>query len=225
MKRIIFGLLVVLWGFCTAQADEAKNTYQLMVFGDSLSAGYRLNKNDSFAAQLQQALMNAGYRNVKVINNSRSGETTAGGLRRQPQAIKQKPNGVLLELGINDILHGESISKTTHNLSELIQNFQSNHIAVLLAGMKAPPITELAYAQQFEQMYRTLAQKYHVQLYPFFMQALFETAGGRYEKALPYLLPDKAHPTSEGVSLMVKHILPTVISFLQQQGITPNLTK
>lgn len=225
MKRIIFGLLIVLWGFCSAQADETKNIYRLMIFGDSLSAGYRLNKNESFAAQLQQALIDAGYNNVKVINNSRSGETTAGGLRRQPKAINLKPNGVLLELGINDILHGDSISETTKNLSTLIQNFQSNHIAVLLAGMKAPPITEPVYAQQFEQMYRTLAQKFHVQLYPFFMQALFETAGGRYDKALPYLLPDKAHPTSEGVSLIVKNILPTVISFLEQQKITPTHTK
>lgn len=120
------------------------------------------------------------------------------------------------------MLRGESVARITQNLSELIENFQDDDIAVLLAGMKAPPITEPAYARQFEQMYQSLARKYRVKLYPFFMQAIFQNAGGSYEKAMPYLKADKAHPTSEGVSLMVADILPTVISFLNQQGVRPS---
>lgn len=224
MFRIFLGFLISIFSFHPVQAAE-EAPYRLMVFGDSLSAGYQLKKNESFAVQLQQALIDSGFAHVRVINNSRSGETTTGGLKRLSDAIEQRPNGIILELGINDILHGESIPVITKNLSDLIQNFQSNHMAVLLAGMKAPPITEPVYAQQFEQMYQSLAKKYHIRLYPFFMQALFENAGGRYENALPYLKPDKVHPTNEGVSLMVKHILPTVISFLKQQGISPTRTK
>lgn len=222
MKKVWFTLVLVICVLMGSVGAYAGETYRLMVFGDSLSAGYRLKKNESFASQLQDALLEKGYTQVEIINESRSGETTGGGLRRQSAALKKKPNAVLLELGINDVLRGESIARITQNLSKLIENFQDDDIAVLLAGMKAPPITEPAYARQFEQMYQSLARKYRVKLYPFFMQAIFQNAGGSYEKAMPYLKADKAHPTSEGVSLMVADILPTVISFLNQQGVRPS---
>ncbi len=220
MKKVFFTLVVCVCVMCGIRADAAE-TYRFMVFGDSLCSGHRLKKGESFASQLQDALVEKGYTQVEIINESRSGETTGGGLRRQNSALKKKPNAVLLELGSNDVLHGESISRITQNLSKLIENFQNDDIAVLLAGMKAPPITEPTYAQQFEKMYQSLARKYKIKLYPFFMQAIFQNAGGSYEKALPYLQADKAHPTSEGISLMVADILPTVISFLNQQGIRP----
>lgn len=222
MKKVWVTLVLVICVLMGSVGAYAGETYRLMVFGDSLSAGYRLKKNESFASQLQDALLEKGYTQVEIINESRSGETTGGGLRRQSAALKKKPNAVLLELGINDVLRGERIARITQNLSELIENFQDDDIAVLLAGMKAPPITEPAYAWQFEQMYQSLARKYRVKLYPFFMQAIFQNAGGSYEKAMPYLKADKAHPTSEGVSLMVADILPTVISFLNQQGVRPS---
>lgn len=199
----------------------ARDAYKLMVFGDSLSAGYRLPKEDSFAGQLQTALTESGYMQVVVINNSKSGETTAGGLRRQKQAIEQKPDGVILELGINDVLRGVRIETIQENLSKLITNFQKAGISVLLAGMQAPPITEPVYANRFSAIYKVLAQKHHVMLYPFFMRGIFEAAGNQYESAVPYLLPDRAHPRAEGVALMVEDILPIVEKFLNRAGIHP----
>ncbi len=229
MLHHMFGRLLLLLicicfavsGFCAD--NPARSVYRLMVFGDSLSAGYRLKSNESFGQRLQVALNNAGLTQVQVINVSRSGMTTSGGLNLQPQALKQKPDGVLLELGINDVLRGNSVSQTKENLSKLIENFQSDNIAVLLAGMKAPPITEPVYARQFEQMYVDLAHKYRIMLYPFFMQGIFNAAGNQFNQALPYLQQDKAHPTANGVQLMVDDILPTILNFLKKQGITPVL--
>ncbi len=227
MKSIIWGLItgiMILGSTATGwSATSLKSkTYKLMVFGDSLSAGYRLNKQESFANQLQNALTKAGFQQVRIINVSQSGRTTAGGLQAQPAALKQKPDGVILELGINDILRGYGVLSIEQNLSQLIQNFQDADVPVLLAGMKAPPITEPVYAKQFDNMYVSLSRKYNVMLYPFFMQGIFEAAGNQYEQATPYLLRDKAHPTAEGVSLMVEHIFPTIVSFLKKQNIIPN---
>lgn len=225
MRFIIIGMMFLWISICglqpTIAAEENLKTYRLMIFGDSLSAGYKLPKDQSFAVQLQKALNEAGYTQVKVINKSRSGETTGGGLKRQMNALSEKPNGVILELGINDILRGNSIATITKNLSDLIQNFQSNNVAVLLAGMKAPPITEPVYARQFEAMYYSLAQKYKVELYPFFMQGIFEAAGNQYEQAYSYLNPDHVHPSDKGVDLMVRHMLPRIITFLKQQKVFP----
>ena len=195
-------------------AQEAVKAYKLMIFGDSLSSGYRLPKDDSFPAQLQKALEQKGYTQVEVLNNSKPRETTAGGLTRQAAALKQHPNGVLLELGINDVFMGVSID-----------NFQKEKVAVLLAGMKAPPVTEPAYAAQFFNMYAALAQKYHLVYYPFFMQGIFEAAGNQILQTAPYTLSDKVHPNATGVDLTVQHILPSVQQFLKQQGVYPQSRK
>ncbi len=226
MKQLVYGLFCIVFVLCGFQATYAQSVekeipYKLMIFGDSLSAGYRLKKSESFAAQLQNALDKAGYKQVQVINVSQSGMTTSEGLRKQPAALKQKPDAVLLELGINDVLRGLSVSQANQNLSRLIQNFQKAGISVLLAGMKAPPITEPSYARQFEQMYVNLSKKYHVLLYPFFMKGIFEAVGNQYNQATPYLQHDKAHPTNEGVALMVQDIMPTIKKFLKQQKVLP----
>lgn len=213
-------ILCVLMFFVSVPVS-ARDGYKLMVFGDSLSAGYRLPKEDSFAEQLQTALTELGYAQVVVINNSKSGETTAGGLNRQKQALEQKPDGVILELGINDVLRGVGIETIRENLSKLITNFQKAGVSVLLAGMQAPPITEPVYANRFSNIYRMLAQKYHIVLYPFFMQGIFKAAGNQYEMAGPYLLPDRAHPRAEGVLLMVEDMLPTIEKFLNKEGVYP----
>lgn len=217
--KTIICLLCAIFLYATPVAAK---TYTIMVFGDSLSAGYGLKKNESFAAQLSVALKDNGYPNIQVINSSKSGGTTADGLKRQSKALRQKPDIVLLELGINDVLKGVAVETIEDNLSALIQNFQKNKAAVFLAGMKAPPITEIQYANRFFNMYADLAKRYHTGYYPFFMQGLFKAAGNDYASAAPYLLADNAHPNNSGVALMVKDILPALLAFLKQQGIQAN---
>ena len=193
--------------------------YTLAVFGDSLSAGYRLPQKDSFYAQLEKALRTKGY-DVRVLNASKSGETTTGGVRKVSALLSNAPDGVILELGINDSFHNTPIATIKNNLKSLIESFQNHRIAVLLTGMKTTPNKSAAYQQQFEEMYQDLATEYSLELYPFFMDGVFDTLN--LQKIPPQndkLLSDGLHPNAHGVSLMVRGILPTVERFLTQQGV------
>lgn len=203
---------------CMAWATD----FRLMVYGDSLSAGYKLSKKDAFYAQLEEKLKSKGYA-VTVINASRSGETTAGGLKKQASAINQKPDAVLLELGVNDAIRNISIDTTHQNLKAIIEAFQKNKIPVLLIGMQSPPNRSSAYRQQFVQMYRDLANQYDLILYPFFMKGIFNTGFGSVLPASDKVLSDSVHPNAKGVQVMVDNILPTIERFLVQQGVSSSL--
>ncbi len=219
-KHLVYLALIICFIF-THNPSYANESYKLLVFGDSLSAGYGLNKNESFPAQLQEALKEEDYTQVIVLNDSKSGETTQGGLQRIDKALQMNPNGIIIELGVNDVIRGESIATIKNNLSKLIEKCQQKQIAVLLAGMKAPPITEPYYAQQFANIYSELGKKYNIPVYPFFMRGVF--GGDKYKiiSAMRYLQSDKAHPNKTGVSRMVEDIMPTIEKFLKKQGIKP----
>ncbi len=118
-------LLMLILGLFIATPCITKETFSLMVFGDSLSSGYSLNSKESFYAQLEKALHQKGYRNVSVINESISGSTTADGLNRIQTAISKNPNAVLVELGGNDALRNIPIQETSQNLNQIIQLFKS----------------------------------------------------------------------------------------------------
>jgi acyl-CoA thioesterase-1 len=195
--------------------------FKLMVFGDSLAAGYRLPKKEAFYTQLEESLKNKGYR-VVVVNASRSGETTAGGVKRQKSAIAQKPDAVLLELGVNDAIRNRPINETRHNLQTLIEAFQKNKIPVLLVGMQATPNRPISYRQQFTKMYQELADQYDLILYPFFMDGIFKAGFGSVMPVSDKVLGDNVHPNAVGVRVMVDNILPTVDRFLRQQGVYPS---
>ncbi len=200
--------------------EAAPQTFKLMVFGDSLSAGYQVGAAKSFASQLQKALYKTGYYNVQIVNQSQTGETTAGGLRRLPSVLnKVKPSGIIIELGINDVLRGQSIGEAEQNLSKMIELCQSKGISVLLVGMKAPPYAGVIYQQRFDKMYSTLAKKYNLLLYPFFMKGLIEMESGIPQATGNYMLGDKIHPNEQGIVLMVKNILPYIAEFLKQNKV------
>lgn len=225
-KKVILGIVFAIscgmFGVAEAQHAAQPKTFKLVVFGDSLSAGYRLPQNQSFASQLQSQLYKLGYLNVNVINHSRSGETTGGGLKRLPAILKkEKPNGLILELGINDVFRGYSVTEAENNLSKMIELCQKNDVSVLLVGMQAPPYASIIYQQKFGKMYETLAQKYNLLLYPFFMKGLIAMENGSVQSKGDYMLGDKIHPNTNGVSLMVKNIMPYVAEFLKENKILP----
>ncbi len=221
-KNIFFNISLVL-AVLIGNIDNANasNTYRLMVFGDSLSAGYGVGPQNSFASLLEKTLHQKGYPHVVVINKSKSGETTAGGLNRLPQALKSaQPDGVILELGINDVLKGLSINEAEENLSKMITLCRQNKVSVLLVGMQAPPYAGIVYQRRFNKMYDRLADKYDLMLYPFFMKGLITlesiTQGGS-----EYLLSDNVHPNVQGIQLMVNNILPFIEKFLKKNKIYP----
>lgn len=214
MKKI-YCFVFCLSFICSFIQLHASETYRLLIFGDSLSAGYGVGEKNSFASLLQQELYQKGYKNIKVVNKSKSGETTVGGLKRFPKILEQvKPNGVILELGINDVFQGKAVSSIEMNLEQMIKISQQKKIPVLLVGMKAPPYTGLFYQKSFDKMYQKLATKYHLIFYPFFMKGLIEIENGM--PVSKYTLQDKIHPNTDGINLMVKNIMPFVEKFLSR---------
>ncbi|HEX5667133.1 MAG TPA: arylesterase, partial [Hyphomicrobium sp.] len=163
------GLLAIMFNAVltlTLLPAEAKSPVKLVAFGDSLTAGYLLRPDESFPAQLSKALAAKG-RAVDVTNAGVSGDTTAAGLERFEWAIPPGTEAVILELGANDALRGQSPAEAKANLDTLITKLKERNIAVLLAGMIAPKNWGADYVRDFDAMYRDLAEKHDVLLYPF----------------------------------------------------------
>lgn len=181
---------------------------KLVVLGDSLSAGYQLPPGKAFPAQLQDALQAAGHENVEVINAGVSGDTSSGGLARVDWSVPDDAQAVILELGANDMLRGINPKKTWDNLDAIVSRLQARGKAVLIAGMLASPSLGEAYGKAFDPIYKDLADKYDVMLYPFFLQGV---------AMKPDLnQADGMHPTAKGVSVIVENMLPTIEQFLER---------
>lgn len=206
---VFLAISVVLAGMLCAKTAQAEEALQrIVVLGDSLTAGYGLPAGQEFPAKLQEALLADGI-NVKVENAGVSGDTTAGGLSRVEWAIAgdTKPALVLVALGGNDMLRGLEPEEAEKNLVAIITKIKAQNISVLLAGMKAPMQYPLVFRTRFDGIYKNLAEKYGVELYPFFLEGV----------ALDPKLnqPDGIHPNAEGVAVMVRGILPDVKKLLQ----------
>ena len=209
---LLFGLSVAAASPAAAQEASA-DTVQIVGFGDSLMAGYQLAQSDGFTAQLQSALQNAGYK-ASVANAGVSGDTTSGGLARLDWSVPDETQLVILELGANDALRGISPELSEKNLDQMLARLKERGIPVLLAGMIAPPNMGADYAAGFNPIYQTLADKYQIKLYPFFLD------GVAADKKL--LLEDGMHPNPQGVKVMVANILPAVKAMLDQESIDLN---
>ncbi len=171
-------------------ADSDASRPRIVVLGDSLTAGHGLPSVDqAYPAVLQQQLDQAGY-DFEVVNAGVSGDTTAGGLSRLDWSLHGDVRILVVALGGNDGLRGAPTTELERNLSQIIRTAQSRGIAVLLAGMEAPPNYGPVYTAQFRQVFRHLASRYHVAFLPFLLQGV---AG------VPALnQADGIHPTAAG---------------------------
>lgn len=185
-----------------ARAEPVK----LVGFGDSLMAGYQLPATDAFPVKLEKALREKGYE-VEIANAGVSGDTSSGGLARLDWSIPEGTQGVILELGANDALRGIPPEQTEKNLDAMLTRLKERGIAVLLAGMLAPPNMGPDYGERFNGIYQRMAEKHGVALYPFFLDGVVTKANLQ--------LDDGMHPNSEGVDVMVATILPAAEAFIK----------
>ena len=186
-------------------ASASAETISLVGFGDSLMAGYQLPPEDAFPARLEKALKEKGL-DVTVANAGVSGDTSSGGLARIDWSIPDGTKGVILELGANDALRGIPPEETRKNIEAMIARLKERGIAVLLAGMMAPPNMGADYAARFNPIYQDLAEKHGLELYPFFLDGVITDAALKLE--------DGMHPNGNGVGIMVEKALPTVERFI-----------
>jgi acyl-CoA thioesterase I len=191
-------------GAQTPEGHGAKSI-QMVVLGDSLSAGYGLPGPAAFPARLQKALKSNGIA-IDMINAGVSGDTSSGGRDRLDWSVPEGTEAVIVELGANDALRGIDPKITRQALSDIVTRLKARKIAVLLCGMLAPPNYGSEYAARFDSIYADLSKSFGVPLYPFFLEGV--AADAKLNQA------DGLHPTAEGVDVIVKNILPTVQAFL-----------
>lgn len=180
----------------------------ILVFGDSLSAGYGIRVDHGWVSLLAQKLAREGY-GFQVVNASVSGETTAGGLSRLPRALSlHHPSIVILELGANDGLRGLPLEQARDNLGRMISLARAAGARVLLLGILMPPNYGERYTEAFRAMYLGLAHSFRVPLVPFLLERV----------ALhPQLMQaDNLHPNELGQPLLLENIWPKLVPLLQQ---------
>ena len=200
--------LALLCGLVGATSVQAASR-TLLVLGDSLGAGYGLPAAQGFTARLEAALRRRGH-DIKVMNGSISGDTTAGGRARLGWALSSKPDYAIVELGGNDGLRGLDPAETRANLRAILARLREKKVPVLLAGMMAPRNLGPEYERAFNSAYPELARQYGAVLYPFFLDGV----------ALDPKLnqPDLIHPNARGVSIIVQRIVPFVEKLVTRTG-------
>ncbi|VFU10683.1 arylesterase [Methylocella tundrae] len=196
----------------SAAAEENPRVTKLIAFGDSLTAGYLLPANAAFPAVLETALHKEGYR-VAIANAGVSGDTSSGGLARLDWAIGDGADGLILELGANDMLRGTDPKVTKSALEAILAKLKEKDVKVLLAGMLASPNLGKDYQTQFDAIYPELAAEYGALFYPFFLDGVADRPDLK--------LADGLHPNPDGVKEIVQNILPSVRALLAELGDKP----
>ena len=182
----------------TLAAKEIK----IMLYGDSLMAGYGLNQNENLSSALSPKF-NFAESKVQIINASVSGNTSSNGLARLDWSLEDKPNIVILSLGANDMLRGIDPKLTKQNLNNMIEKMVQNGSKVILAGMRSPESMGKNYQQKFDLIYQELAEEHDVIFMPFLLE------GVALEK--DYLQSDYKHPNALGVNIMASNLYPYIL--------------
>lgn len=170
----IFRVWVLGWLLFMAAGARAE-TPTILIFGDSLSAGYGFDIKESWPNLLARRLESAGYR-YRVVNASISGETTSGGSARLGAELdNHRPAVLVLELGGNDGLRGLPILAIEKNLEGMVRSAQKRGAKVVLVGMRLPP-NYGPYARQFEQLYTKIARRTDATLVPFLLEGVGDSA-------------------------------------------------
>ena len=187
-----------------APQAPARDAKLVVAFGDSLFAGYGLERGGGFAPALERRLGAAGLK-ASVFNAAVSGDTTQGARQRLAfmlDGLPRKPDLVIVGVGGNDMLRGLGPEQTRANLEAILAELRTRQIPAMLTGMLAAPNLGAEYAAAFNPIYPQLASKFDVPLYPFFLE------GAIGERGL--MLADGIHPNKAGVDAIAARVAPLV---------------
>ncbi|MES2899400.1 MAG: arylesterase [Pseudomonadota bacterium] len=200
------------WTLCglvmlTASASAYSAPKTVLVLGDSLSAEYGLTRGQGWVS-LAESKLKAEKIDVKMVNASISGETTAGGRTRLPQLLQlHKPDVVVIELGANDGLRGQPVSAAEANLRSMIEMSHKNKARVLLVGMRMPPNYGREYTERFFGMYTNLSKTFKAPLVPFMLEGVADK---------PRLFQaDRLHPNAEAHPIILSNIWPVFLALVK----------
>jgi len=200
--RIFFSFLFLLISISAAGAQSPT----IVIFGDSLSAGYGIEVDHSWAALLQTRLKDQGYEH-QVVNASISGETTEGGVTRIDAVLKDfSPDLINLELGGNDGLRGFPTTRMKANLEKIVARAKATGAAVVLLGIRIPSNYGARYSAEFESVFREVSMDPGVQWIEFFMKGI------ALNDAL--LQDDRIHPNAAAQPVLLDNAWPIISATL-----------
>ncbi|MCQ4287488.1 arylesterase [Pseudomonas stutzeri] len=191
-----YGVLVLL---CWAQGALAGT---VLVVGDSISAAFGLETSQGWVHMLQQRLDTEGG-DYRVVNASISGDTSAGGLARLPTLLKEHgPEVVILELGGNDGLRGQSPAQLKENLAAMVEQSRKANAKVVLLGMRLPPNLGQRYTTAFARAFDSLAEEKELPYVPFFLEGVGGVEG--------MMQSDRIHPTAAAQQRLLNNVWPVL---------------
>lgn len=200
----ILGICMGLFALCANTANAAQT---ILIVGDSLSAGYGIDKTKSWPTLLS-AQFSKNRQQVTIVNESISGETAAGAARRIDALLEQyQPSVVIIELGANDGLKGTPIARIKQNLSRIIDSAKKTYASVLLIGMQLPPNYGERYSLAFHQLFGDLAKAKDIALVPFLFKDIM-TKPDMFQS-------DNLHPTEKAQPILLNTIYPALKPLLK----------
>ena len=197
LRSVFIGLLLIFF----ISNVYAENSLKVMLYGDSLMAGYGLPQNENLASELTRNFKESNP-SLTFINASISGNTSKNGLARVDWSLGDKPNIVILCLGANDMLRGLDPALINNNLDVIITKFKKNNAIVILAGMLSPKSMGPDYQSAFDSIYPELSKKHSLIYMPFLLE------GVALEKEL--LLADYKHPNAKGIEVIAANLNPYI---------------
>ena len=206
MKFIIrlFSALIITFSYIELAYSK---TTKIIIFGDSLIAGYGLVVEDNFVNQLKLKTIEKKINDVTLFNSGVSGETSTGLLNRYKWVLEDNYDGVIILIGANDALRGIDPSLTSQNIEKILSYLKEKQIPTMLIGMKAPNNLGEIYVNEFNAIYPKLSKKYNTAYYPFFLKdvALKPSLNQR----------DMIHPNKKGVKIIVNNFFPYFLEFYE----------
>jgi len=180
----------------------------ILIFGDSITAGYGLSPDQAYPAILNKKLTDL-QKDYKVIGSGLSGETSAGGLSRIDWVLRQPVDIFIVELGANDGLRGLPLEETRKNLQAIIDRVKRKYPAakIVIAGMMVPPNMGPAYSEKFQKIFPELAKKNNATLIPFLLQ---DVAGNEKLNQA-----DGIHPTAAGHKILADNVYKAITPLLK----------
>jgi len=199
----IFSLLII---SSISLADKDHNN--LLIYGDSISAGYGMDTEKQWSEELQKILIEEKI-GLTIINKSLSGETTGGGLSRLEKIIdNSKPSYILIELGGNDALRGYPPAKIKNNIEEMINLSIKKGVKVLLMQIRILPNYGRRYQTSFESIYKEVSKENNIPLIPFMLNDI------ALNKEL--MLDDGIHPNATAQPLIAEFLYTNLLPLMSE---------
>ena len=194
---------MLLWAVPALSADRPV----VVCFGDSITAGYGLQKGQAWPDALQRKLDRNAYQ-YKVDNQGTSGATSKDAVASLRTVLGLHPQVVVVEFGGNDGLRGIPLDQTRNNLDSVLTSLENAHARILLAGITLPPNYGPDYIHAFEEMYRDLAAKHHTAFVPMIYKDLVRVPNT--------IQADGIHPTAKGSEIIADTLFPVLKPLLKK---------